>query len=235
MTLIRNLRKKFGISAPKMTVRIKLPWYWRGVETAIAVVLLISLVIWAFHLGREFTGLMASNVALIGDTTEEAFPDDPKAIFRELQMQRATREHLARQVKLLDAENSKLKEDLAFFQNFMPAGSKDGVSINQLKVQRDGVSGDYRYRLFLMQTGNRQREFKGTLELIVNIDDDGVAKAMVLPAAEGGEANRVNFKFYQRIEGTFRVAPDQAVTGLEVRLFESGAGGPRAVQSVTLS
>jgi hypothetical protein len=237
MTVFRNLRKKFGVSAPKMAVRIKLPWYWRGLETVIAVILMFALAFWAFQLGREFAELMARDTGLLAGasgTTDEA-PRDPKETLRLLQMERATREYLARQVKLLDEENSKLKEDLAFFQTFMPAGSKEGVSINQLKLQRDPVAGDYRYRLFLVQTGNRQREFKGTLEFVVNLQDDGVAKAIVLPPSDGADGNRVSFKFYQRIEGSFRVGHDTVVSSMEVRVFENGSDGARASQSVTLS
>jgi hypothetical protein len=235
MTFLRNLRKKFGISAPKMAVRIKLPWYWRGIETAIAIALVLALALWAFHLGREFAGLMAKDVALFADAAGDDLPEDPREMLRLLQMERATREHLAQQVKLLDEESSKLKEDLAFFQTLMPAGSKEGISINRLKVERDAAPGDYRYRLLLVQTGNRQREFKGTFELIVNVQDAGAAKAMVAPTPENVEANRVSFKFYQRIEGNFRMAPDAVVTGIEVRIFENGAETPRAVQSVSLS
>ncbi|MGH8719070.1 MAG: DUF6776 family protein [Burkholderiales bacterium] len=235
MNVLRKLREKFGISAPKMAVRIKLPWYWRGAETVVGVILILALAFWAFQLGREFADLMASDVGLFAGGSDQEIPQDPRETSRLLQMERATREYLARQVKLLDEENSKLKEDLAFFQTLMPAGSKEGVSITQLKLQRDGLAGDYRYRLFLVQTGNRQREFKGSVEFVVNFQDGGVNKTMVLPTVEGAESNRVSFKFYQRIEGSFRVSPDTVVNSVEVRVFESGVEGPRTTQSVSLS
>lgn len=216
-------------------MRIKWPWYWRGLETVLAIALILALTFWAFRLGLEFTELMAADTGLFTQAVSSDLPHDARETARLLQMERATRDHLARQVKLLDEEVNKLKEDLAFFQTFMPGGNKDGVSINQLKLHRDVVAGDYRYRLFLVQTGNRQRDFKGTLELVVNLEDDGVTKAMVLPQPELAEGNRVSFKLYQRVEGTFRVSPDAVVNSMEVRIFETGAEGPRATQSVSLS
>lgn len=233
--IFRNFKKRFGISAPRMAVKIKFPWYWRSLETAVGVILVIALAFWTFQLGREFADLMAPEVGLFAQANDEQNPREPKEALRLLQMERATREHLGRQVKLLDEENSKLKEDLAFFQSLMPAGSKEGVSINQLKLQRDVDAGAYRYRLFLVQTGNRQREFKGTVELIVKFADDGIAKTMVLPPSEAGEGNRVSFKFYHRIEGGFRVNSEAVVDSLEVRIFEQGVDGPRTAQSVGLS
>lgn len=236
MTLLRGLRKKFGISAPRMAVKIKLPWYWRGVEMAIAIALLFALSGWTFYLGHEFANVMAEGANVVPQPSTDELPQEPKEAVRLLQIERAARDHLARQVKLLDDENSRLKDDLSFFQSLMPAGNKDGISINQLRLERDATPGDYRYRFFLVQTGNRQREFKGNLELVVNLRNDGIQNSMVLPETETPAAgNRVNFKFYQRVEGTFRVGADAAVTGLEVRVFENGVESPRAVQNVSLS
>jgi hypothetical protein len=234
MKLVRDLRKRFGISAP-MAVKIKLPWYWRGIEMAIAIATLLALALWTFYLGHKFAGLMADGPTLAPQPEAQELPQEPKEAVRLLQIERAARDHLARQVKLLDDENSRLKDDLSFFQSLMPAGNKEGISINQLRLERDMASGDYRYRFFLVQTGNRQRDFKGNLELIVNLRDEGTHKTISLPDAETAVGNRVSFKFYQRVEGTFRVDADAAVTGLEVRVFENGVEGPRAAQSVTLS
>ncbi|MGH8771555.1 MAG: hypothetical protein ACREV2_10325, partial [Burkholderiales bacterium] len=102
MNVLRKLREKFGISAPKMAVRIKLPWYWRGAETVVGVILILALAFWAFQLGREFADLMASDVGLFAGGSDQEIPQDPRETSRLLQMERATRDYLARQVKLLD-------------------------------------------------------------------------------------------------------------------------------------
>jgi hypothetical protein len=234
MTAFKDFRRRFGISAPQMAVRIKPSWYWRAVEILIALSLLLALAAWGFALGREFANFAADDGGLSAPVADVA-PRESGEANRLLQIERAARDHLARQVKLLSEENSRLKDDLLFFQTLMPAGSKEGVSINQLKLQRDAHSGDYRYRFFLVQAGNRQREFKGTVEVVVNLQDRDGPRTAVLSVSEGTESNRVSFKFYHRVEGSFRIPPGARVASLEVRVFENGDDTPRAIQSVGLS
>ena len=45
---------------------------------------------------------------------------------------------------------------------------------------------------------------------------------------------QLNFKFFQRVEGTFKVAPGAVVKSLQVRVFENGASTPRLTQTVNV-
>ena len=60
---------------------------------------------------------------------------------------------------------------------------------------------------------------------------------MLLPA-DGEQADRVyklNFRFYQRVEGSFRVAPGAVVKSMQVRVFENGSKEPKLTQAVNAS
>ena len=46
---------------------------------------------------------------------------------------------------------------------------------------------------------------------------------------------QVSFKLFQRVEGMFRISPDAAVKGLQVRVFEGNSDAPRLTHNVTLS
>jgi len=60
---------------------------------------------------------------------------------------------------------------------------------------------------------------------------------VTLPLEEQKSAKeyQVNFKFFQRVEGTFKVAPGTVVKSLQVRVFEIGSITPKLSQSVSLS
>ena len=54
------------------------------------------------------------------------------------QIERAAHKQLAAQVKALEAENARLKEDLAFFDSLLPAGTgSEGISIRRLEDRVD--------------------------------------------------------------------------------------------------
>ena len=121
----------------------------------------------------------------------------------------------------------------------MPSGSKEvaAVSINRFRVQPESVPGEYRYRLLLVQTGQRMKEFQGNVEFVLNVEQSDRKFVVMLPPEDSRNARefQVNFKFFQRVEGTFKVAPGAVVKSMQVRIFEAGASQPRLTQTVTVS
>jgi hypothetical protein len=156
---------------------------------------------------------------------------------RQLQMERATYADLVKQVKTLTEENAGLKEDLAFFQTLMPSGGKEGgVAVNRFLVQNDALPGEYRYRLLLTQSGQRSKDFQGSLQFVINLQQDNKKVVMTLPAeGEADKAIKLNFRFYQRVEGTFRAASGAVVKSMQVRVFENGSPEPKLTQAVNAS
>jgi len=238
----------FGISAPRMAVRAAIPWYWRWIGL-IALALVILFVARAtYDFGKQFAGfdqseadrevqrLAASNAKLLQEISE--IRGQIAQGERQLQMERATYSDLVKQMKALTAENATLKEDLAFFQTLMPSGGKEGgVAINRFLVQNDVQPGEYRYRLLLTQTGERNKYFQGNLQFAVNLLQDNKNVVMTLPSESDKEDKgfKLNFRFYQRIEGAFRVAPGAVVKSMQVRVFEIGSSEPKLTQTINAS
>ncbi len=237
----------FGISAPRMAVRAAIPWYlrWLGIAGLAVVILLISRATYDF--GKQFAGfdqseadsemqrLRAQNVKLQQevDLTGGRIAQGE----RQLQIERATYADLVKQMKALADENAALKEDLAFFQTLMPSGGKEGgVAVNRFLVQNDALPGEYRYRLLITQTGQRSKDFQGSLQFVVNLQQDNKKVVMTLPADsdQEGKGFKLNFRFYQRIESTFRVAPNAVVKNIQVRVFENGSSEPKLTQTANL-
>jgi hypothetical protein len=60
---------------------------------------------------------------------------------------------------------------------------------------------------------------------------------MSLPAEDDqeGKGFKLDFRFYQRVEGTFRVAAGTVVKSMQVRVFENGSKEPKLTQAVNAS
>ena len=54
------------------------------------------------------------------------------------------------------------------------------------------------------------------------------------PGDAAAAAFRLAFKYFRRVEGTFRVNPKAKVESVQVRVYETGSNQPRATHSVTL-
>ena len=246
---LRTLQRKFGISAPRMAVRAHVPWYWRWLGVAGVAVLAAGLGWATYDAGIEFAGSRQSDAArAVSRSNAELERRDAElaelrskvaASERLLQMERATYTDLSRQLKALSDENAALREDLAFFQTLMPGGVKEAsaVSINRFRVQPESVPGEYRYRLLLVQTGQRVKEFQGNVEFVLSVEQNDRKFVVMLPpeGSRDGKEYQVNFKFFQRVEGTFKLAPGTVVKSMQVRVFENGASTPKLTQMVNIS
>jgi hypothetical protein len=244
----RTVKRRFGIFAPRVAVRPHLPWYWRWLGY-IALGGAVVGIGWAtYDYGMELAGFRQSEAQrqiaqMAGeiqsrDTRIAEMRTQVAAAERQLQIDRATYGDLGRQVKLLSEENAALKEDLALFQSLMTSDEKElGLSINRFRVQPDSLPGEYRYRFLLVQSGQRVKEFQGTLQFVVNLEQGDRKFVVTLPLEEQKSAKeyQVSFKFFQRVEGTFKVAPGTVVRSLQVRVFEIGSITPKLSQSVSVS
>jgi hypothetical protein len=83
----------------------------------------------------------------------------------------------------------------------------------------------------------RDREFQGSVQLVVELQREGRSAILTLPEEKGssvGEAFRLAFKRFRRVEGVFRVQPGEVVRAVQVRILEAGAREPRATQTFRL-
>jgi hypothetical protein len=243
----RALRCRFGIAASPLAVRRRVAWYWRlpMVALLLAIGAVVSLRMYGgdmqvlpFGRGAAFEELeRLRDRALRLEDDNQRLRSIVAQHDQQIQMERATQADLAKTVKALQDENATLKEDVAFFRKLMSSDrTGGGLSIYRFLVERSVLPGEYRYRLLLSQGGEREREFQGHMQLLVNLTQDGRPMVVTEPANPGeAKAYQVSFKFYQRLEGTFRVAPGALVRNVQLRVFESGSSQPKLMQTVNLS
>jgi hypothetical protein len=247
--VIRQIKRKFGISAPRLAVRPHVPWYVRWAIVLPFVLGAGGLVWWAYDSGLEFAGFhrgqaeheltqLREQVAVL--KVENAQLSGQAASFeRQAQVEHAANQETGKQLKGLNEENARIQEDLAFFQSLTVAGEhEEELSIHRLKVEHDTLPGEYRYRLLLVQSGSqRAKDFQGSLQLLVNTQRNGKKAVIVFPQENPAEkaAYQLNFKYYQRVEHSFQLPLDTSVESIQVRVFEHGASEPKAQQNVSLS
>lgn len=247
MILFKGLRQRFGISAPQVAVRPRISWYWRAFSIVLLCAVVLGVAWWAYDAGQKLAGFDRSVVeedlarlkaerARLAAQNEELRARVARAD-GQLAIERAVHGDLAKQVKALLGENAKLKEDLAFFQSLMAAGGKgEKLAIHRLKLERDMMPGEYHYSLLLVRTGERLKDFQGRLQFLVNMRQNGKQMLLTLPEKPNADASvfHLNFKFYQRVEGIFRVPPEAVVESLQVRVYQNGSPEAKIVQSVKL-
>jgi predicted RNase H-like nuclease (RuvC/YqgF family) len=247
----RRLERRFSITAQRLSVRPHIPWYIRW---AIAIPLLLILggvVWWAYDSGLELAGFhrgqavkeledLRENVTMLQE--ENARLSSQAASFeRQAQMEHAANQEIANQIKSLSDENVRLKENVSFFQNLplAQADTESDLSILRLKIERDSLPGEYFCRMILVQSvKQRGKAFQGNMQLIVNAIQDGKKVVLQFPSGSAEQevaAYQLNFKYYQVIDKTFKVAPGITIENVQVRVFERGFREPKVVQSVGLS
>jgi len=245
---LRAMQRKFGISAPRVSVRAHVPWYWRWLGYIALGAAVVGIGWTTYDYGMELAGFRQSEAAHAQakleeeiskrDTENAELRSQVTAAERQMQIERAAFGDVSKQVKSLTEENAALREDLAFFQSLMTVGGKEGaLSVNRFRVQPESLPGEYRYRLLLVQTGQRVKEFQGKLQFVLNLQQGERKFVLTLPAEGDKDVKEyeVNFKFFQRVEGTFKVAPEAVVKSLQIRVFENGSIAPKLLQTVNVS
>jgi hypothetical protein len=244
---LRALRHRWGIAAPKLTVGLHVPWYWRALAIVAVSALVLVLATWMYDAGRRFAGYDASTaeseLAMLR-ARAAALEEEVRSLRAittssdsRLQIERSAQAQLVKQMKVLQAENARLREDLAFFENLAASAAEDKLAVSGFKVEPDLVPGEYRYRVLVTLGGRKEREFSGRLQLVVDMQLGDQDVTLMVPPDEKTDdaAYRVRFKRFYRAEGSFRVDPKAKVRSVQVRVFDQGAAQPRATESYTLS
>lgn len=245
---IKRLRQRFGISAPKVAVRAQVPWYLRWMLLAVLLAFSVALAAWMYDAGRRFAGFDRSEVQdeLNGMRSEQErtraellrLRAIANAADSKLSIERSAQVQLAQQIRSLEQDNARLREDLAIFESMLSVDTRtaQAITIQRFKVEPDGLPGEYRYRMLLLAGSRRERgEFQGRMELAVGVQLDGKNAMITFPEKVAADAPnfKLSFRNFRRVEGTFRVDPKARVSTVQVRIFEAGGAQAKATQSVT--
>jgi len=243
---IRQLRKQFGVSAPKLSVKTHVAWHWRALGMGL-VVALIGWMVWTgFDAGRLLGGFYKSEadekrLELEGQvsalTTENrAMMSKVTRLESEMQMDKGAQDSLTRQALSLQTENTQLKEELTYLQQLVSGSSKEGaITIRRPTVERDEPD-QMHVRMLVVQGGAKGDPFVGQLSVALELQEEGRRLHINLPddQPESAMALKLNFKYYQRIDVIVLVPPGAVAKTLQARVLQAGNSQPKVTQTVNL-
>lgn len=243
----QRVKRGFSISAPKLSVRPHIAWYLRWSLVFPFVLAALALAWWAYGSGLELAGFHRSQAqeelsklhGQVAKLTEQnaQMSSQLAQLERQIQIDQASNQEAARQLKSQVEESARLQEDLAFFQNLTATRGKEGeLALHRLKLERDTMPGEYHVRMLLVQSGQRAKAFSGNYQLVASVVENGVRATRVFPQEPAENAQfQLNFKYYQRVERSIQLSQDAQLESVQVRVFEQGARDPKLRQSVELS
>lgn len=246
--LLRSIKTRFGIAAPRMLVRTHIPFPLR-----VLVVILLALAglwgaNWVYDTGMRLAGFekgraesalntLSQRVAELERENRDLRGENTRLV-QQVQIEQVTQKTLTQSLKTLQDENAALKEDTAFFRNLLsPEQGSGGVTIYHVKIERNPLlPGEYRYRLLLLKAGSREQEFSGSLQLLISGVQGQHPISVSVPETKAGKVAGmpVSFKYYQRLEGSFRLPDGMVPKSAQVRVYEAGAAQPKWTRTTNL-
>ena len=241
---LRLLRRRLTISAPRMMVRSAFPWPIRWALVAVTIGFCSAIGLWAFEFGREIAGIEGGTQAELVRLRERVTAleaelaqtrvqrDEAQSVANTantlITTEKVSSEKILTQLKSLEDENRRLKDDLGFFEKLAPSLGAEGVTIRALQgdIQADGK---IRWQVLLIQAKKNPAEFSGHLELAFV----GVLNGKPwIGAVSGPGGVPVKLLQYGRIEGLYEVPAQVQIKSLTVKLFEGST--LRATQSAKM-
>ncbi len=112
----RRIRRHFGLTAKQVAVRSHRPWYFQALLAAGFVLLGFGLAYWGLH--DSETEVIREKLL---QATQENKALEVKLVGaqRELQVELATNNNLAKELASVHDESLKIKEDLVFYKNMV--------------------------------------------------------------------------------------------------------------------
>jgi len=240
---LRLWRRRMSVASSRMTIRTQLPWTTRLVCALAVVSVAGAAAIWAYDLEHRLaypaSGNLKEQLAQYKEQLRKLGGERDRlsasvnAAQSQINIERATQKQLLVQVKSLEAENTSLKEDLAFFDSLLPNTlGPQTIAIRRMKINLTAPD-QLHYRLLVMQGGKGEHTFVGNLQFAITTLQGGKSVMMNLPEnnASGQEKYRLSFKFYQRVEGTLSLPKGAAIKTIQARVLENGQ--VRAQQSAS--
>ena len=229
----RRLRGHFGATAKHVTVRSQQPWYWQWFVAIVLILFGYTVGYWQFT-GGDYLGMISSVNNLLRDKQSL----EAKTVYRErqLQVERAAQKSLADELAALQGETMQLKEELAFYRGILNDNAATGeLKLHSFKLNKGKVPNQYDYHVLLIQSGRHDKMAQGKLQLdLVALKDGEEISQPLTDGIKPIEPIKINFKYYQRIDGSFMLPSDVGVPSVKLSVTEAGYKEPKIKQQLDL-
>lgn len=142
---------------------------------------------------------------------------------RSLQMNETAFKELEGALQASSQEIVKLREELNFYRNIIsPADKRSGLRIQNLFIEPSGAN-QFHYKLVLIQALKHERTISGSASLEIS-GLQGAEEAVVTVPGPGERPLRVNFKYFQDLEGRFELPRNFKPRRVKVNVMPAGSG-----------
>ncbi len=160
----------------------------------------------------------------------------------EVVLERAARAQLEKNLTQTQAELDRLKDQLAFYEQLLPAGPKGSIDLRAVDFERTGQA--LSYRVLLMRSGKPGERFVGLLQFVAIGMQDGkevsytlrplqarLPGASSLPGESGQSEDsseivtgslRLEFEQFQRVQGLLALPDGFSPTSVTIQVQEEG-------------
>ena len=219
-----------------MIVRSLLPWPLRWAALAVMLGFSAALALWAFEFGKDIAGLDRDDkeelLSLRAEVTQlrvnhsqaRQVADTADSL---LKTERAAVEHLASQLRHLEADNQTMQADLGFFQRLLPS-TGEGLQLRGLQAAAK-APGQLRYQMLVVQNGKVNTEFKGRYELTLTGQLEGKPWSQALT----GGPQALQIRQVTRVEGMIDHPAEAVIQSVQVRVMDA-QGATKATQTLRL-
>jgi hypothetical protein len=241
------------VGAPKLTIQRHVPLWLRALGWGFAVIVGAgaAILVWQQTVGKG----MALRESLVQEVEQlktqlgtaekerlrlQVLADSAES---KLSVERTAQQALATQLRNLEADNAKLKTDLAYMESLLPSGATNAaLSIRRFQVEKDKLPNQWVVKALLVQADKGERDFSGSWQIVVTGVQANKPATFTWPEAtkdvskealkEAQQKAKLAFKRTQRIDEVFATPADFQVKTMQLRVLEQGS--IRAQQSVSL-
>jgi hypothetical protein len=164
-------------------------------------------------------------IAAQGQLKSNASDHDPQediARLKELQkLDQEENNKLQTLVSNLESENAKLKEELSFFEGFIPGAENTAIALKRVQITPDTIPNQYRYRALLIQ-GDQKPSKPLKIQLLIKTLNKDKTAIIVLPSAESSQEPQFNIQLtrFARVSGVFSIPSESQLQSVELRILD---------------
>lgn len=233
---LRRLRSRFSIANRRVAIRTHVPWYWRVLLTVVLLALFVGVAGAIFDLGRSLAGFqsresdqkIAELEAQLADVRSEAQRLGTQIAGSEtsLQIEQTAKSELSAQVKQLESENGRLREELATMESLVAGNGRalGGPSIARASMEQK-AAGRYQISAVLLSGAESSDDLDASVQLLVGVLRHGKTDMLIFPSTGGHDADHFRMRLHKltRFEGDFEIPADGKLSSVELRLVVKGA------------
>jgi len=135
--------------------------------------------------------------------------------YSQLSLEQATTGQLRKELNQLQEQVLTLNKDLLFYQSITQGSASSKLQIRELHLRADNDQADIiRYRLVISQGKKVNKAITGTINLVLNNDNNGIAEKQIL------EQQQLNLRHVQVVEGQIKITNGIKPVSISIELIQ---------------